>query len=128
MPLETQGDMIGLFDAFIEKIPFNIGKRILEQISIDEIKNCNGSFEAFLEVYFERVAKFLDDSCKSQKIGDIVYEQSDKAQESESENKINQDLSLIANCEESSGEEHCSDMIEMNKRVLTKEQHFKNSV
>ena len=89
MPLEKQGHVLGIIDAFVEKIPVNIRTTIQDQIPRDVTKNCNGSFEEFLKTYFEAVAKFIVESRKTQSLTDIIYRRRKKTQEMIRETKKN---------------------------------------
>jgi hypothetical protein len=125
MPLERQGHISGMIEAFVEKIPFQIGKRILDQIPRDVIRDCHGSFEEFLRAYFEAVADFLSDSRKTQRLSDVIY--GERVHDYEKDYKRKQEVKKLTSDQGvwSSDDEEVSEVLALVELQKVKEQGFK---
>ena len=104
LPLVKKGHTPGMVDCFVEKIPFDIGKRILKLIPESAMRDCKGSFTAFLKLYYEQVAKVWEDSRKSQIVYDVLNgEKYERDREPRGNNHL--ELTLIDQPEEESEHE-----------------------
>eukprot|EP01041_Mallomonas_annulata_P009716 gene9716-20201_t len=78
LPLEKQGFTEGMVGIFAEKISFDMGRRILHSISREKMRGCHGSFEELLILFNEQVALILEDTHRTARVSEVIYENNPK--------------------------------------------------
>eukprot|EP01041_Mallomonas_annulata_P010090 gene10090-21025_t len=78
LPLEKQGFTEGMVGIFVEKIPFDMGKRILHSISREKMRECHGFFEEFLILFNEQVTMVLEDTHRTARVSEVIYKSNPK--------------------------------------------------
>ena len=88
LSLQKKQHEIGMIQVFTEIIPFGIGKAILENIPLKNIRNCGNNFEQFLREFFDQVEYLMDCYRKAQFLNTIVYSERNREEREARRSKV----------------------------------------